>query len=222
MRVDLSNNPQPVAPATTTLPLARRAPTRMEQFLALFLQWRVAGPVLGLSVSLLTWSLLIRLPEGARLLKVSARAKAISPDPVTTTAARETADHIAELRQEISVTSPVLVHHRKEIPPLLAQLESHAHDLGWRFERSMKASQPSPFGQTNLTLHPVILRLLPGAGQTAGSYPRLLEWLNSVAALEKRAEVVSVHIQADGAGISGAEIKLHFFSTPAHEKIAAK
>ena len=86
----------------------------------------------------------------------------------------------------------------------------------------MKAAQPSPSGQTNLTLHPVVLRLSPAAGQAGASYLRLLEWLNSVTALEKRAEVVSVHVQADGAGISSAEIKLHFFSTPAHEEIAAK
>ncbi len=222
MRVDLPNSPQPVAPATTPLPLARRAPTRVEQILATCTRWRIAGPVLGLAIALLTWSLVIRLPEGARLLKVSARAKALAADPAVISSARESADQIAALRQEIKSVSSLLVKHRKEIPPLLARLETRARDLGWSSERSMKAAQPSPSGQTNLTLHPVVLRLSPASEQTAGYYPRLLEWINAVATLDKRAEIVSVHILADGTGIASAEIKLHFFSPTAHEEIAAK
>ena len=229
MRVKLPDNALPLEPATppapnqsATLPLSRRAPTPAERIINALTQWRSAAPVLGLCAALLTWSLVIRQPEGARLLKVSARAKALAADPVATNVAALTAEQVATLRQEIKSLSAVLVNHRKEIPPLLAQLETRARELGWRSERSMKAAQPSPSGQTNLTLHPVVLRLSPAAGQAGASYLRLLEWLNSVTALEKRAEVVSVHVQADGAGISSAEIKLHFFSTPAHEEIAAK
>lgn len=230
MRVELpdSTPPTPPTPPTAVPPpvalpaaLTRRAATRAERIVQTTTQWRIAGPVLGLCAALLTWSLVIRQPEGARLLKVSARARAIAPDPVTNNAAL-TAEQVAALRQEVKNLSSALVNHRKEIPPLLAKLETRAHGLGWRSERSMKAAQPAPSGQTNLTLHPVVLRLSPAAERTTGYFPRLLEWLNSVATLEKRAEVVSVHVQADGSGISSAEIKLHFFSTSAHEEIAAK
>ena len=231
MRIELPDNtPSPPAatplaavppPAASLAALTRRAPTRAERIVNTTTQWRIAAPVLGLCAALLTWSLVIRQPEGARLQKVSARARAIAPDPVTNNAAL-TAGQVAALRQEVKGLSSVLVNHRKVIPPLLAQLETRARELGWRSERSMKAAQPSPSGQTNLTLHPVVLRLSPAAGQASASYPRLLEWLNSVSTLEKRAEIVSVHVQADGAGISSAEIKIHFFSTPAHEEIAAK
>ena len=231
MRVELPDNTPslpsatpPAAippPATSQAALTRRAPTRAERIVHTTTQWRIAAPILGLCTALLTWSLVIRQPEGTRLLKVSARARAIAPDPVTNNAAL-TAGQVAALRQEIESLSSVLVNHRKEIPPLLVPLETRARELGWRFERSMKAAQLSPSGQTNLTLHPVVLRLSPAAGQASASYLRLLEWLNSVTTVSRRAEIVSVHVQADGAGISSAEIKLHFFSTPAHEEIAAK
>jgi len=213
--------PPPAAAAAPTQTLTRRPTTRSERIVNTMTQWRVAGPLLGISVALLAWSLIIRQPESARLLKVSARAKALSDDPATNNAAL-TAEHVAALRQEAKNLSTALTNHRKEVLPLLAPLEARARELGWYAERSMKAAQPSPSGQTNLTLHPVFLRLTPAAGHRSLSYLRLLEWLNTITTFEKRTEVVSVHLQADGSGLSSAEIKLHFFSTPAHEETAAK
>ena len=141
--------------------------------------------------------------------------------PISTSAATTPAE-VAALRTEALHVSQTLVSQRKEILPLLTHLEAAARQSGWRCERTMKPAQPAPSGLTNLTLHPVVFRLMPATEQPSGYYPRLLEWLNSIGTLEKRAEVVSIHIQATGAGITSAEIKLHFFSANAHEETAAK
>ena len=231
MRVDLPNNPasplQPGGladsqPGTESVPYARRAPTNTERIVTSLTQWRVAAPVLAICVGLLTWSLVIRLPHGAQLLKVSARAQAIAAIPATKNTNAISAEQVASLREEAKNIASRLITQRKEILPLLTELEARARSLGWRAERSLKAAQAEPFGQTNLTLHPAVIRLSPTTEQTAGFYPRLLEWLNAVATLEEHAEVVSVHVHADGSGISSAEVKLHFFSAPAHAEIAAK
>lgn len=179
-------------------------------------------PLLAISVFLFTWALIIRQPVNARYLKVSARSQLIAATPDSSGGANVSAEQVTELRRQVDSLSSVVVSRRKDILPLLTQLESNARNLGWRAERVMKSPQAFPNGITNLTLHPVVLRLQPAAEIAPGLHARLLDWLQMVRRLDKRAGLAALTIQAGSAGIIGAEARLHFFSLPAHEETAAK
>lgn len=225
MRVELpkpsdGDTPAPPIHAIPDNPSRARPTPAWETWSTTLTRPRVALPLVAISIALFAWSLIIRRPVGAYYLKVSARAQSLANAPETNPPA--TAADVATLGDQVKALSRVMVSQRKEILPLLIALETNARQHGLRAERVMKPAQFFGGSLTNLELHPVVFRLQPAAEVAPGLYPRILEWLHAVPTLTQRAEVASLQILADVSGIESAEVKLHFFSLPAHEETAAK
>lgn len=228
MRVELPTPnpaPRPEAPAvqTDTPPTGSksRAPVSpLEQFARGITRPRNAWTLATITVLLFTWSLVIRQPLGERYLAVSARAQAISGAPIEGT--NITNADLELLRREVSALKSSLVSSRKEILPLLFSLETQARKEGWRCERSMMPAQTFASTLPNLELHPVVFRLSPTTALTPGLYTPLLRWMQSVSQIDKRAEIASLHIEADASGIQRADVRIHFFSLNRNEETAPK
>lgn len=181
---------------------------------------RNAWTLATITILLFTWSLVIRRPVGERYLAVSARALAIAGGSIEVT--NVTGAELEKLRHDVNEIKQSLVPTRKELLPLLFTLETQARKEGWRCERSMMPAQSFASTLPNLELHPVSFRLYPTTVVTPGLYAPLLRWIQSVTEIDKRAEVASLHIQADTSGIQRADIRIHFFSLTRNEETPPK
>lgn len=222
MRVELpASPPEPIhPPAAAPAPAAHR-PRRfspLERWVRIVTAWRIAAPTLAVCAGLLGWALLLREPQGRKALMVMAR----SSPPVRPTNSSVTAESLAALKAESNARLQTLVHGRKEIPPLLTRLEAQARQLGWLSERSIKPAVQSPFGLTNLTLHPVTIHLVAQQGHSGPVFHRLAAWLDGVPSLERRAEVVNLELRADASGLCSADVKLHFYGVNDHAETSPK
>lgn len=219
--------PDNSSPAVAAPTVAARRVSTWERAARKVTSWRSTATVLTICVTMLGWALLIREPHGRKALMVMAR----STPPARSTNAVVTAESLVALKAEQLSRQEALVRDRKEIPPLLAQLESKARQLDWHCERSLRPAIVAPHGISNLTLHPVSLQLTAVAGRQlppalqqppVPAFHRLNAWLDSVASLPRRAEIVNLELRADGAGLSSAEVKLHFYSANDHAEAAKK
>ncbi len=232
MRIELptpppGGSPDPNAGATVAQPVEvqasapvakRKRESARERVLLAVTAWRVAGPTLALCVALMGWALLYRAPQGRKFMVVSARALA----PAPASSATNNLPPLEILKAEERSRAFTLIRERRDISPLLTQLEAQARQLGWHCERSLKPAVPAAFGFTNLTLHPVTLHLSAEEGTTAPPYHRLIAWLRDVSSSSRRAEIVSLDLRADGSGLSSADVKLHFFSANSHAEVSPK
>lgn len=227
MRVDLPKT-GPAAPANVSSPLAPtpaeipRQSSRLDQWLVSFTRWRVAGPLVGATIAILAWTVTVRMPVSHRYLKVHARMLAMSGSTQPPAGRAATPDDVASLQRELASISRQQVGNRRDLLPLLNQLEATARDLGWKCDRALRAAHAAVNGETNLMVHPVDLRLTRSGTTGPASYPRLLEWLSRVDTLPTHSKIVAIDLHSDAAGISGADVKLHFFTLNAHEETAAK
>ena len=205
-------NPDPPQP-TALVAAPAKQPGAWPRFLDLVTRRRVALPVLLLCGAALGWSFCFRLADSRRLLKVHARASQPGETnrPVTL-------EELSSMRQQVRERSAVLIRDRKEIPPLLSQLDARARELGWRCEASLKPAVAAPGGVRELTAHPVVIELRYEYVQPERAYAGLLAWLWTVSTLQPRAEFVSLKLQSLGHGLNGAQVELTFLSPNPHEE----
>jgi hypothetical protein len=230
VRIELpQSQPQPVqapasasaaAPSTAevrlTSPPRRRSPH--ERWVKALTAWRVAVPMLAACTALLGWALIFREAQGRKALIVMAR----STPAAKGTNAVVTAESLAVLKEQQLSRSRPLIRERKEILPLLSQLEIRARELGWHCERALKPAVAAPFGLTNLTLHAATLHLT--AEDHAGTPPfhRFADWLRSISSLPCRSEITQLDLKADANGLGSAVLTLQFYSANHHAEASTK
>lgn len=227
MRVDLPQtgktdsapgaSPEPLVPAAR-----QRRISRLDHLLITLTRWRVAGPLAGAALALFVWTVAVRMPASSRYLKIHARMQAMSGSNLSPGERPVTSTDVASLQGQLAAFSRDQIVRRRDLLPLLNQLEANAQDLGWKCDRALRAAQAAPNGVTNLVVHPVDLRLTRSGNARAGAYPRLLAWLDGVGKLPKHAKIVAIDLHSDAGGISGVDVKLHFFTLHAHEETAAE
>jgi hypothetical protein len=226
VRVELpQSQPQPEGSAATRAGIAEVRPTspprrrsRHERWIKALTAWRVVTPTLTVCAVLLGWALIFREAQGRKALIVMAR----STPPVRGTNAPVTAESLAQLKEQQLARSRALIRERKEIPPILSQLELRARELGWHCERAIKPPVTAPFGLTNLTLHPVSLHLTSGEAASTPAYHRFAEWLRAISSLPQRSEITQLELRADAKGLGSAVLTLHFYSANDHAEASTK
>lgn len=226
MRVELpQSQPQPVGSPETgasivevrlTSPPRRRSPH--ERWVKAITAWRVAAPTLAVCAALLGWALIIREAQGRKALIVMAR----STPAARGTNAVVTAESLAALKEQHLSRSRPLIRERREIPPLLSQLELRARELGWHCERALKPAVAAPFGLTNLTLHAATLHLTAGDHDGAPPFHRFADWLRSLSSLPCRSEITQLDLKADANGLGSAVLTLQFYSVNHHAEASTK
>lgn len=145
-----------------------------------------------------------------------------STPPVRSTNATITAEGLAQLKELQLTRSRALIRERKEIPPILSQLEMHARRLSWNCECALRPPVAAPFGLTNLTLHPVSLHLTSEENTGTSSFLRFAEWLRIVSSLPQRSEITHLDLQANADGLGSAVLTLHFYSANDHAEASTK
>lgn len=133
-----------------------------------------------------------------------------------------TAEGLAALKEAQVSRSKALIRERKEIPHLLALLETRARELRFECEHAVKPAIAAPFGITNLALHPVTLRL--SSEDNAGDAPfhRFTDWLHGVSLLPNRSEITQIEILTEARGLGSATVTLHFYSANNHAEVSPK
>lgn len=165
----------------------------------------VAFPLIGLSLVLLGWSLLFRLPKApviiqARPLQLSAGTNELV-----------TVKTVTELERVARNSAQHLMRDSTEIAPLLAALEQSARALGFQVEVSMKPAISNAAGFKELGIHPAVVRLENDYTQDRPAFARSLDWLRQISALTGKVDVYAVSLRSNGDGVARAEVELHFW-----------
>ena len=227
MRVELPKNPPPAgtprSPGTTTpespasVDIAPRA-SRRQQILNAATRWLVVVPALLLAVTVLSWSLLWRLPEKNRLLTVSAR-ELTPPVPLAKPVSDE---ELTELRQRFQQSAANFVLRREDIGPLVAQLETRARKFSLWMEFTLKPAVVLQVGQKEFVRHPVSIQLVDDYGQDGAAHKRFYAWMREAVTIDKRAEITALLLRGNGAGLAEAHVELQLFSLNSHAEVASK
>ena len=163
----------------------------------------VALPLVALSLVLLGWSFLYRLPNAPVL--VQARLSPGSSGPLVTVKS------VAELESAARNAAAYLRRDASEIPLALSRLEQSARMLGFKVEVSMKSSLTNAGGFQELTIHPAVVRLEEDYSHDRPAFTRALEWVHQLSTLPGKVELESLSLLSKGDGLARAELKLHFW-----------
>lgn len=164
---------------------------RSNLFHSLSRPW-LAGPLLLLSLGLLTWSYLAR-----RALVPASAHPTSEPAPGMVVLASSEPANLVPLRQTAREALHRLVANRDEFKALLARVEATAREAGWRPELSISPPQSAPAGHAWLVAYPVDLQLLPARTHSPPRYPDLVGWLRRLSTLEPPVEVVLLRVKGD-------------------------
>jgi len=173
----------------------------------------VAAPAIVLSLALLSWSLIVRLPSSPLVVQARPPAPPISEAPT-----REQVDRLASL---VAAATNGVVTQSAELPRLISALEQEARGAGFTVELTTQPPTSPVPGIPELARHSVIFRL-SDAGQLGPAFPRFLGWLHAASAQRFRIEPGAVTLQAPGDGLSSATVELGVLSLLTDAKAAAK
>ena len=117
-----------------------------------------------------------------------------------------------------------LLPGRKALVLVLAELERMAQAEGWRMDATMKPAVGPPAGVENITRYPVAVHLQNQDASATAPPPfvRLVTFLRQLSLLDKQVEVTSLSVQSTPAGITSADLDMHFWSLNPDAKAAAK
>jgi hypothetical protein len=180
--------------------------------------------LMAISLGLLGWSLLIRLPGSTLDLPVSARTRpGLSEVTLTETPLEPAA--IAELRARVKKARQYLIRSGNELVEVVSAIERLALEEGWRAEVSLKPGLPPPEGLNEALLHPATIQLscLPGeeaAGKPA--YHRLLAFLRHLEEMGKKIQLTGLHLQAGADGLRSAQADFVFWTDTSNENASPK
>lgn len=163
-----------------------------------------AYPIIGLSVLLLGWSLLVRLP------KVSIPVGARGVQSLTNSFV--SAEIVAELEKSAQAAAQQLIRDPEEVPRLVARLEQFAHTLGFNAQVSMSPVITNAAGFRDLALHPAVIRLETRENRERGSLARMLQWLRHASTLGRKVETRTLSLRANAEGLASAQVELHFWT----------
>lgn len=175
---------------------------------------KIAWPTVAVSVVLLGWSLLFRLPNAPEPVK------ARSASPVLPSSELVTAKRLAELQAASGNAARHLMRDSKEIAPALSRLEQSARASGFQVDVSMGQAITNAAGFKELTIYPATIRLEDNYKQDPAAFTRALEALHEAGLLPGKVEIGTLTLRSNGAGLAQAQVELQFWLL--NEEPAAK
>jgi hypothetical protein len=177
---------------------------------------RVALPLLGVSLVLLGWSLLFRLPKAP----VVAHARPSQAPPGSNEVL--SVQSVMELEDQARSAAQCLIHSDAEIASVRAALEQSARPLGFRVEVSMNRVLTNAAGFKELMVYAAVARLENDSTHDRSAFVRALDWLRQTAALAGRVELTSLNLRSNGDGLTRAQVELNFWRIIESNESAAK
>ena len=179
-------------------------------------QPRYALPLIGLSVLVIGWSLLFRLPHGSKAVEARTIDRGGRSEFVTN------AVIVRELEEQAQMASQQLIHDPAEFPRLVSRLEESARALRFQVQTSIKPAITNAFGFKELAVHPVLFRLDARERREQPAFVRALDWLRYASTIGRKIESQSVTLASQADGLTSAQVELQFWSINKHDEPAKK
>ena len=199
-------------PSAPTLPQASLG----ERLAHLLARPRYALPLVGLSLIVIGWSLLFRLPHASKAVEARATDRGGRSEFVTN------AVIVRELEEQAQTASEQLIQDAAEFPRLVSRLEESARALGFQAQTTIKPAITNAFGFKELAVHPVLFRLENRERRDQPAFVRLVEWLRYTSNLGRKVESQSLSLTSQADGLASAQVELQFWSINKHDESAKK
>ena len=179
-------------------------------------QLRYALPLVGLSLVVISWSLLFRLPHASKAVEARGTDRGGRSEFVTN------AVIVRELEEQAQTASQQLIQDPAEFPRLVSRLEESARALGFQVQTTIKPAITNAFEFKELAVHPVLFRLENRERRDQPAFVRLVEWLRYTSNLGRKVEGQSLSLTSQADGLASAQVEVQFWSINKHDESAKK
>lgn len=124
------------------------------------------------------------------------------------------------LRLDANHARSRLIGSRRELNSLLERIEGDAERRGWHVQLTLSPPIPSPGGVAELVTYPAVLQLSPSIPGKPPGFGALVEWLEGISALPRRAEVTGLTLSGHGPRRGSARVELQVLGKKANEETA--
>jgi hypothetical protein len=208
LRLKESGSRPTVRPTVLSRPLS--ASERLERWIT---RPMIAVPATIACVTLLGWSLLVRLPASPLI----ARARTTGPSSPSSPAPNQ--EEVTSLAQRAAQAVSQAVSNIDQLPRLIASMEQQARAAGFVTDLSTRPPTTPLPGVPGLSRHSVVFRLENNYDREEPAFTRLLLWMRSTAALGVRVEPGAVSLQSLGDGMTTATVEWSLFSMRPEELV---
>lgn len=177
---------------------------------------RVAAPLVVVSLALLGWSFMVRLPAKPILVRARMPAAPAMSGPALSH------EEVQALAGRADMAASQVITNVEQLPRLLSVLEEAARARGFVVDLVTRAPVNPVPGIPELARHPVVFRLENNHEHDEPAFRRFLAWLRATSTLGVRVEPGPLTIRSLGNGVATASVELEFISLSAHAKTAAK